>query len=37
MEALRTQAQSSTETTLEDLFLQLTGGETVAEMARELE
>ena len=36
MEALRTQAQSSAETTLEDLFLQLTGGETVAEMARQL-
>jgi len=36
MEALRTQAQSSAESTLEDLFLQLTGGETVAEMARQL-
>ena len=36
MAALRTQAQSSAETTLEDLFLQLTGGETVAEMARQL-
>lgn len=36
MEALRTQAQSRAETTLEDLFLQLTGGETVAEMARQL-
>ena len=37
MEALRTQARSSAETTLEDLFLQLTGGETVAEMASLLE
>ena len=32
MEALRAQAQSAAETTLEDLFLQLTGGEAVAEM-----
>jgi ABC-2 type transport system ATP-binding protein len=32
MEDLRTQAQSSEETTLEDLFLKLTGGETEAEM-----
>lgn len=33
MEALRAQAQSSAETTLEDLFLQLTGGERAAEVA----
>lgn len=33
METLRAQAQSTAETTLEDLFLQLTGGDTVAEMA----
>jgi ABC-2 type transport system ATP-binding protein len=32
MEALRAQAQSTAETTLEDLFLKLTGGETTAEM-----
>ena len=32
MEALRAQAQSKAETTLEDLFLKLTGGETTAEM-----
>lgn len=32
MEALRAQAQSAAETTLEDLFLQLTGGDAVAEM-----
>lgn len=32
MEALRAQAQSTAETTLEDLFLYLTGGETVAEI-----
>ncbi|MBK8988283.1 MAG: ABC transporter ATP-binding protein [Chloroflexi bacterium] len=32
IEALRAQAQSSTESTLEDLFIQLTGGETTAEM-----
>jgi len=33
MEALRAQARSTAETTLEDLFLQLTGGETAAGMA----
>lgn len=33
MDALRAQAQSTAETTLEDLFLQLTGGEAAAEMA----
>lgn len=33
MEALRAQAKSTTGTTLEDLFLQLTGGETAAEVA----
>jgi ABC-2 type transport system ATP-binding protein len=32
MEALRAQAQTTAETTLEDLFLQLTGDEQVAEM-----
>jgi ABC-2 type transport system ATP-binding protein len=32
MEALRAQAQSTAETTLEDLFLKLTGSETTAEM-----
>ncbi|UCF61467.1 MAG: ABC transporter ATP-binding protein [Anaerolineaceae bacterium] len=32
METLRAQAQSTAETTLEDLFLKLTGGETTAEM-----
>jgi hypothetical protein len=32
MEALRAQAQSTAETTLEGLFLKLTGGETTAEM-----
>lgn len=37
VESLRTQAQSSTETTLEDLFLQLTGGDKVAEVASMLE
>jgi ABC-2 type transport system ATP-binding protein len=36
MEDLRTQAQSSEETTLEDLFLKLTGSETEAEMVRML-
>ena len=36
MEDLRTQAQSSEETTLEDLFLKLTGAETEAEMVRML-
>jgi ABC-2 type transport system ATP-binding protein len=36
MEALRAQAQSAAETTLEDLFLQLTGGDAVAEMDRML-
>lgn len=34
--ALRAQAQSSTESTLEDLFIQLTGGESAAEMAQML-
>ena len=34
MEALRTQAQSDAGSTLEDLFLNLTGGEKDAEMAR---
>jgi ABC-2 type transport system ATP-binding protein len=33
MEALRAQARSTAETTLEDLFLQMTGGETAAGMA----
>jgi len=33
MEELRAQAQSTAETTLEDLFLQLTGGHEVAEVA----
>lgn len=33
MKALRAQAQSTSETTLEDLFLELTGGERVAEIA----
>jgi hypothetical protein len=33
MEALQAQAQSTSETTLEDLFLELTGGERVADMA----
>jgi ABC-2 type transport system ATP-binding protein len=33
MEDLRAQAQSSAETTLEDVFLQLTGGEAAAEIA----
>lgn len=37
VESLRAQAQSSTETTLEDLFLELTGGEQVAEVASMLE
>jgi ABC-2 type transport system ATP-binding protein len=37
IEALRAQARSSAETTLEDLFLQLTGGEAVTEMASALE
>jgi hypothetical protein len=32
MEALRAHARSTAETTLEDLFLQLTGGEKAAEM-----
>jgi len=32
IEALRAQAQSSTESTLEDLFIQLTGGETAVEL-----
>ncbi|HEY44729.1 MAG TPA: ABC transporter ATP-binding protein [Anaerolineae bacterium] len=32
MEALRVQAKSTAETTLEDLFLKLTGGESTAEM-----
>ena len=36
MKALRTQAQSSAETTLEDLFLQLTGDETAAELASQM-
>jgi ABC-2 type transport system ATP-binding protein len=33
LDELRTQARSSAETTLEDLFLQLTGGQRAAEMA----
>lgn len=33
IKALRAQAQSTSETTLEDLFLELTGGEIVADMA----
>ena len=37
MEALRAQAQSTAETTLEDLFLKLTGGESTAEMVSMLE
>jgi ABC-2 type transport system ATP-binding protein len=37
MEALRTQAHSSTETTLEDLFIELTGSKTEVEMIRMLE
>jgi ABC-2 type transport system ATP-binding protein len=37
MEALRAQARSTAQTTLEDLFLQLTGGETAAAMAGMLE
>jgi hypothetical protein len=32
MEALRAHARTSAETTLEDLFLQLTAGEKAAEM-----
>jgi len=36
METLRAKAQSSAETTLEDLFLQLTGGETAIEMVKQL-
>ncbi len=36
IEALRAQAQSSTESTLEDLFIQLTGGETASEMVQML-
>jgi ABC-2 type transport system ATP-binding protein len=36
MEALRAQSQSGAETTLEDLFLQLTADETVSEMTRML-
>jgi ABC-type multidrug transport system ATPase subunit len=37
MEALRAQARSATDTTLEDLFLTLTGGETTAELVTILE
>lgn len=37
LESLRAEAQTSRETTLEDLFLQLTGGDKVAEMASMLE
>jgi ABC-type multidrug transport system ATPase subunit len=33
MESLRAQAQYNSETTLEDLFLELTGGERVADIA----
>ena len=36
LDALRTQARSSTESTLEDLFIQLTGGEAAAEMVHML-
>jgi ABC-2 type transport system ATP-binding protein len=37
METLRAQAHSSTETTLEDLFIELTGGKTEVEMVSMLE
>jgi ABC-2 type transport system ATP-binding protein len=37
IDALRTQAKSDAETTLEELFLQLTGGDAVAEVATMLE
>jgi ABC-2 type transport system ATP-binding protein len=37
IEALRTQAKSGAETTLEDLFLRLTGGDAVADVATMLE